>query len=188
MRLWIALVVLAFSSAWIAPPAQAQTTTEPSALAPASTRFSGRRDDTHRLDQQATESRKRDHRHHLSRESRRIVRRRTVVHLARQLRSRHRRVIVLKETRPQSTLRFRIRFLQTPLPLSGAPSGLRHDELAAHVQAMMSSARSAGWRSSPAGPSFFRVEHDFVSDVSFSTAYPFDTASFTSAASERVTK
>ncbi|MEO8521852.1 MAG: hypothetical protein ABI603_10840 [Acidobacteriota bacterium] len=65
-----------------------------------------------------------------------------------------------------------------PRPISG-PASVTHDELALHLQV-------AYWATlSPrvaliisGGPTVFRVDQDFVSDVTFSHADPFDTATY----------
>jgi len=191
MRLWTALAVLAFSTAWIARPAQAQTRTEAARVRAGfnavfqggESTLTGSTSKPLNLETEIIDTTYRVNRG-VSFDG----------GLSFTLLGNFGVGIAvssfLKET--ETTVNAAIPhpfFFQTPRVVSGTPSGLRHDELAAHVQAMYVIGPIGRLEIvAGGGPSFFRVEHDFVSDVSFSTAYPFDTASFTSAASERVTK
>ena len=78
-------------------------------------------------------------------------------------------------------------FFEAPRTISGAPSGLSHDELAVHVQGvyvMRPTERLDIVVSG--GPSFFRVKQTLVSEVTFSEAYPYDSATFTGVVSKEV--
>jgi hypothetical protein len=77
-------------------------------------------------------------------------------------------------------------FFNQPRTITGDAPHVTRTERAVHVQAMYL------WKSSGAlrlaisgGPSFFTVEQDFVSDVTVSQTYPFDTATFGSATTTR---
>jgi len=78
-------------------------------------------------------------------------------------------------------------FFKTPRTVTGTATGLRRDELVAHllgIYAFRPTANVDVFVS--AGPSFFRVRQAVVDDVSFRDTYPYDTPTFTSAASQRV--
>jgi hypothetical protein len=78
-------------------------------------------------------------------------------------------------------------FFRTPRTVTGTASDLRRDELVAHLQGIYAIRPSSRVDVAiSAGPSFFRVQQDVVTDVSFSDVYPYDTATFTSAAAQRV--
>lgn len=78
-------------------------------------------------------------------------------------------------------------FFRTPRTVTGTASGLSRDELAAHVQGIYALQPRAGVDVAlSAGPSFFRVRQDVVADIAFSDLYPYDTAAFTSAMTQRV--
>src|SRR5262249_31242553 len=75
-----------------------------------------------------------------------------------------------------------------PRPLTGA-SDASHRESAIHLQAVY------WFQPTPridvllsGGPSFMHVEQDFVSDVSYSQTFPYDTVAFTGATLTRETK
>ena len=78
-------------------------------------------------------------------------------------------------------------FFNKPRTVSGTALGQRRDELATHVQLIYT------LRPSPkvdvalaAGPSFFQVHQEVVTGITFTDTYPYDTATLTSASSQRV--
>jgi hypothetical protein len=79
-------------------------------------------------------------------------------------------------------------FFKAPRTITGVASGQQRHELATHVYGLytLRPARRVDVALS-AGPSFFRVRQDVVTDVSFVDTYPFDTAVFSAATSRRVT-
>ena len=78
-------------------------------------------------------------------------------------------------------------FFQTPRNVTGTASGLRRNELAAHVQAIYTFHPSTKLDVAlSGGPSMFRVEQDVVTDIAFTDVYPYDTATFASASTQRV--
>ena len=78
-------------------------------------------------------------------------------------------------------------FFKTPRTVTGTAPGLRRDELAAHLQGIYTVHPSEKVDVAvSAGPSFFRVQQDVVTDIAFSDTYPYDTPAFTSATTQRV--
>jgi hypothetical protein len=78
-------------------------------------------------------------------------------------------------------------FFNRPRTVSGTASGQRRDELATHVQAIYTLHPNGKVDVAlAAGPSFFQVHQDVVTGITFSDTYPYDTATFTSASSQRV--
>jgi hypothetical protein len=78
-------------------------------------------------------------------------------------------------------------FFKTPRSVTGTAAALRHDELAAHVQAIYIVHPGANFEVAlSGGPSFFQVRQDVVTDIAFSDTYPYDAPAFTSAATQRV--
>jgi hypothetical protein len=76
-----------------------------------------------------------------------------------------------------------------PRSVSGDSNGLDHDETAVHLQAVwMIPARPRWSIAIAAGPSWIIVDQRIVKDITISSAYPFDTAAYASAVSDRVTK
>ena len=77
-------------------------------------------------------------------------------------------------------------FFNTPRSISGTTGALQRSELVAHIQAayMISSKRVDVAISG--GPSFFNVSQDLVGDVTYTEAYPYDTATFASATITKV--
>jgi hypothetical protein len=80
-------------------------------------------------------------------------------------------------------------FFNKDRTISGTADALAHQEQTLHLSGI--------WRSrvTPAfelgvfgGPSFISLKRDFVSDVQFQEAYPFDTATFTGAVTSEVSK
>ena len=192
MRLWVAPVVLGFSSVWIASPAQAQTTTEPvrarvsinaGLQSGLSTAFDGSTSRPLNLETAVIDTTYRVNpgisldggvsftmRNHFG------------VGIAISSLSRE------TETTLNATLPHPV-FFQTPRTINGTPSGLMRHELGAHVQAVYVIGPIGRLDIAVGGgPSFFRVTHDFVSDVSFTEAYPYDSASFRAAKSVRITR
>jgi hypothetical protein len=80
-------------------------------------------------------------------------------------------------------------FFNTLRSVSGDLSGLRHKEVGAHIYAMyfvpIGSKLELGLFG---GPSHFSVKQDFVTDVDYSSSYPFDTAAFTGAPTKTISK
>jgi hypothetical protein len=73
-------------------------------------------------------------------------------------------------------------FFNRPRAVSGDASGLGRDETALHLQALWMIPMRRRWQLALAGgPSWFTVGQDVVSDVTFTQAYPYDTAAFASA-------
>jgi hypothetical protein len=78
-------------------------------------------------------------------------------------------------------------FFRTPRTVTGTAPGLRHDELTVHLQGIYTVRPSAKVDVAvSAGPSFFQVRQDVVTDIAFSDVYPYDTATYTSATTQRV--
>ena len=70
--------------------------------------------------------------------------------------------------------------------ISGVSSPLTRSEMAVHLQAfVVMPATNALTVMGFAGPTFFNVEQERVTDVNFAHAYPFDTATFSSAVTSR---
>ena len=77
-------------------------------------------------------------------------------------------------------------FFRTPRTLTGSTS-LRREELAAHIQGIyMIPASGTVDVALSGGPSFFLVRQDVVTDIAFGDTYPYDTPTFTSASTQRV--
>ena len=77
-------------------------------------------------------------------------------------------------------------FFNRDRSISGVSSPLTRSEMAVHLQAFVvlpatNSLTVMGF----AGPTFFNVEQQLVSDVNFNHAYPFDTATFSGAVARR---
>jgi hypothetical protein len=69
-------------------------------------------------------------------------------------------------------------------PVSGDASGLTRDETAVHLQALWMLPLRDKWQLAlAAGPSWFSVGQDVVTDVTVSQTYPYDTATFATATS-----
>jgi hypothetical protein len=78
-------------------------------------------------------------------------------------------------------------FFRTPRTVTGTASALEHDELAVHLQGIYTVHPNARVDVAvSAGPSFFQVRQDLVTDITFSDTYPYDTAALTSAVTQRV--
>lgn len=79
-------------------------------------------------------------------------------------------------------------FFSQPREVTGDATGVARQETAAHVYAAYLWRISDSWRIVlSAGPSFFTVEQDLVTDVTINETYPYDTAEFASAQKERKT-
>jgi len=77
-------------------------------------------------------------------------------------------------------------FFNTPRLISGPAGGLRREELATHLQLVYTIRPVERIDVAlTAGPSFFRVKQDFVSNVSFADTYPYDVPVFTAALSQQ---
>ena len=78
-------------------------------------------------------------------------------------------------------------FFKTPRSISGTAPALHREELVTHIMGIytLHPGRALDIALS-AGPSFFTVRQDVVSDITFSDTYPYDAPAFTSAASQRV--
>ena len=73
-------------------------------------------------------------------------------------------------------------FFNTPRTITGTTGSLGRTETAAHVQLGYIAASKHVDVAVTGGPSFFSVSQDLVSDVTFTDAYPYDTATFGTAA------
>jgi len=77
-------------------------------------------------------------------------------------------------------------FFNRPRTVTGEVTGLKHEELAVHVQARVTA--PIGSRLQVAafgGPSWFQVTQGIVTTFTWNESYPFDSASFASAVTER---
>jgi hypothetical protein len=79
-------------------------------------------------------------------------------------------------------------FYNRPRSISGTAPGLERGELGAHVQAVYVVSRRKFDLVLGAGPSWFSVKQDLVTDAAYSQEYPYDVATFASASTSRVTK
>jgi hypothetical protein len=80
-------------------------------------------------------------------------------------------------------------FFNRARAVSGDASGLARDETAVHLQALWMTPLRRRWQLALAGgPSWFSVAQDLVSDVTVTQTYPFDTATFDTAATVHRTK
>lgn len=78
-------------------------------------------------------------------------------------------------------------FFKTPRTVTGTAPDLRRDELVTHLQAIYTVRPGEKVDVAvSAGPSFFRVRQDVVTDIAFSDSYPYDAPALTSAATQRV--
>jgi hypothetical protein len=79
-------------------------------------------------------------------------------------------------------------FFGRPRSVSGDASGLHRDETAIHLQARLLPS-TARWQATLiGGPSWINVRQDLVDDVTVTQSYPFDTATFSGVAKQRVSK
>ena len=80
-------------------------------------------------------------------------------------------------------------FFNAPRAISGNLSGLQHKEMGVHIYAMylvpVGRKLDVGVFG---GPSHFNVKQDFVTDVDYTASYPFDTATFSGAPTENISK
>jgi hypothetical protein len=80
-------------------------------------------------------------------------------------------------------------FFSTLRPISADLSGLTHKEVGAHIDAIYFV--PAGNKLDIGifgGPSHFSVKQEFVTDVDYTSSYPFDTATFTGARTETISR
>jgi hypothetical protein len=79
-------------------------------------------------------------------------------------------------------------FFRTPRTITGTAPSLRHDEVVTHLQGSytLHPSRRVDLLLS-AGPSFFHVRQEVVTDIAFTDTYPYDAPAFTSASAQRVT-
>ena len=77
-------------------------------------------------------------------------------------------------------------FFNKPRPLDGVAANLERREVATHLQAAYIISPGRLDIALSAGPSWFHVEQDLVTGVTYTEAYPFDTATFAAASSARV--
>ncbi len=79
-------------------------------------------------------------------------------------------------------------YFNQPRSVSGTASSIERQETGVHVQLLWMIPMSARWRLALfGGPSFYSLSQDLVTDVTVTSAYPFDTATFASAATHRAT-
>lgn len=79
-------------------------------------------------------------------------------------------------------------FFKTPRTISGTAPGLQRDELVTHVQGIYTLHPTAKVDVAlSAGPSFFRVRQQLVTDITFADTYPYDAPTFTAATTQRIT-
>lgn len=80
-------------------------------------------------------------------------------------------------------------FFNQPRSISGDLSDLQHRESTVHVFAMYMLPLSARLEIGVfGGPSFFSVKQDFANDIQYQASYPFDTASFSGAPTETISR
>jgi hypothetical protein len=80
-------------------------------------------------------------------------------------------------------------FFDKKRTVTGTVTGLQRDELALHLQAAWVQSISQRIQIQVAGgPTLFRLEQTFVTDVNYTEEYPFDTAEFDSAVTEKQDK
>lgn len=75
-----------------------------------------------------------------------------------------------------------------PRTVQGSASSLAHNEQNAHIDLMYALPLRTMDLEVMAGPTIFNVKEDFVTAVSVNETYPFDTATFASATTKRVSK
>jgi opacity protein-like surface antigen len=76
----------------------------------------------------------------------------------------------------------------TPRTVQGSINDVAHSEQNVHVDLMYALPVSAVDVKVMGGPTFFNLKQDFVSDVTVNETYPFDTATFASATTKRLSK
>ncbi len=73
--------------------------------------------------------------------------------------------------------------------LTATVDSLTRNELAIHVQIAKSAPLGNRLQAViAAGPSFFRLDQEFITDISYSEEYPYDTVTFTGASTDRTSK
>jgi hypothetical protein len=75
-----------------------------------------------------------------------------------------------------------------PRTVQGSLNNVTHDERNVHVEAMYVLPVRALEVTAMAGPTFFNLQQDFVPSIAVTETYPFDTATFASATTKRLTK
>jgi hypothetical protein len=73
-----------------------------------------------------------------------------------------------------------------PRAIAGTETGLRRSEVAVHTYAAYALTFGRTTLSVSGGPTFFRAEQDFVTDVRHSDVYPYDTAEYAGADVRRI--
>jgi hypothetical protein len=77
-------------------------------------------------------------------------------------------------------------FFNRPRAVAGEATGLTRAETAIYVQALWVTPLNRRWQLAVSGgPSLFRVNQDLVGDVTIAQAYPYDTATYAGAVTER---
>lgn len=80
-------------------------------------------------------------------------------------------------------------YFNQPRSVSGDAPALAREETGIHLQALWMVPMGPRWQLSLfGGPSFYNVTQDLVSDVTFTQAYPFDTAAYTGAVTHSSTR
>jgi len=80
-------------------------------------------------------------------------------------------------------------FFNKARQVNGEAGGVRHDEIALHVQAAWIVPFAERWRLTVfGGPSAFNVTQSLVSDINVNDTYPYDSATFASATLQKSTK
>jgi hypothetical protein len=78
-------------------------------------------------------------------------------------------------------------FFKSPRTIAGTAAGLQRSEFVTHLQGLYTLHPTGKIDVAlSAGPSFFRVQQEVVTDVSFTDTYPYDAPAFIAAASQRV--
>ena len=78
-------------------------------------------------------------------------------------------------------------FFNKPRSVSGDSTGLDHTETALHIQAVWMIPATPRWSIALAGgPSWITVDQAIVDDITITSAYPYDDATFSSAVSTKV--
>jgi hypothetical protein len=77
-------------------------------------------------------------------------------------------------------------FFNTPRAISGVTGALDRSEVGVHIQAAYVISSKRVDVAIAGGPSFFNVSQDLVADVTYTQAYPYDTAAFAAAAVSKV--
>ncbi len=78
-------------------------------------------------------------------------------------------------------------FFNQPRTVTGRASNVTHREVATHTDLVYVIVSEGIDLALSAGASFFRVDQDLVSDITYTETYPYDTATFSNAPTTRVT-